>query len=241
MSFTFMLNPALDALALSKTFSAGGHISIPDFLDRDCATEVHKALSTRQDWAWAINAGGHVYDLGREALDTMTTEQRVELDNRVNLAARDGFQFRFSSLRVPDPVSERKPDQDILHAFAEFMRSAPVLDFIRTVTGKTAILFADAQGTAYHPGDFLTGHDDAVEGKNRELAYVMGLTPEWRVEWGGLLLFHEPDGRISGLAPRFNCLNMFALPVLHSVSQVTPFAGGVRYAITGWMRTEMPS
>ncbi|MGC1468681.1 MAG: 2OG-Fe(II) oxygenase family protein [Sphingorhabdus sp.] len=241
MSFAFMLNSALDALALSKTFSAGGHISIPDFLDRDCAIELHEALSTRQDWAWAINAGGHVYDLGREARDAMTAEQRVELDNRINLAARDGFQFRFSSLRVPDPVSEREPDRDILHAFAEFMRSDPVLDLIRTVTGKTAILFADAQGTAYHPGDFLTGHDDDIEGKNRELAYVMGLTPEWRVEWGGLLLFHEKEGRISGLVPRFNCLNMFALPVLHSVSQVAPFAGGVRYAVTGWMRTAMPA
>lgn len=241
MSFTFTLNPALDAVALSKAFSAGGHISIPEFLERDCAAKLHQDLSTRDDWAWAINAGGHVYDLGREARDAMTAAQRAELDNRINLAARDGFQFRFSSLRVPDPVSEREPDKDILHAFAEFMRSAPVLDFIRTVTGKMAILFADAQGTAYHPGDFLTGHDDAVEGKNRELAYVMGLTPEWRVEWGGLLLFHEADGRISGLGPRFNCLNMFALPVLHSVSQVTPFAGGVRYAVTGWMRTEMPS
>lgn len=68
----------------------------------------------------------------------------------------------------------------------------------------------------------------------------MGLTPNWRVEWGGLLLFHDTDGHIRGLAPRFNCLNMFGLPVMHSVSQVTPFAGGVRYAVTGWLRTELP-
>lgn len=241
MSFTFTLNPALDAEALTETFCASGHVSIPDFLDGDCAAKLHQSLVSRQDWSWAINAGGHVYDLGREARDAMTAEQRVELDNRVNVAARESFQFRFSSLRVPDLVSERTPDQDMLHAFAEFMRSDAVLAFIRKVTGKTAILYADAQGTAYHTGDFLTGHDDDVEGKNRALAYVMGLTPEWRVEWGGLLLFHEADGRVSGLAPRFNCLNMFALPVLHSVSQVTPFAGGVRYAVTGWLRTKMPS
>ena len=241
MSFTFTLNPALDAVALSKAFSARGHISIPEFLEQDCAVKLHRSLIDRQDWAWAINAGGHVYDLGREAREAMTVEQRIELDNRINLAARDGFQFRFSSLRVPDTVSERKPQQDILHAFAEFMRSDPVMQFLRKITGKAAIVYADAQGTAFHPGDFLTGHDDDVEGKSRELAYVMGLTPEWRVEWGGLLLFHEADGRINGLVPRFNYLNMFALPVLHSVSQVTPFAGGVRYAVTGWMRTEYPA
>ena len=117
MSFTFTLNPALDAVALSKAFSARGHISIPEFLEQDCAVKLHRSLIDRQDWAWAINAGGHVYDLGREAREAMTVEQRIELDNRINLAARDGFQFRFSSLRVPDTVSERKPQQDILHAF----------------------------------------------------------------------------------------------------------------------------
>jgi SM-20-related protein len=68
----------------------------------------------------------------------------------------------------------------------------------------------------------------------------MGLTPNWRVEWGGLLLFHGKEGQLSGLSPRFNCLNMFALPSMHSVSQVTPFAGGVRYSVTGWLRTKRP-
>lgn len=241
MNFKFTLNPALDAEALAEAFSANGHVSIADFLDAKCAAQLHQALVERDDWTWAINASDHVYDLGREAREGMTAQQLAELEARVNAAARDGFQFRFSSLRVPDRIADRAPQQDMLHAFAEFMRSDEALVFIRRVTGKTAIIFADAQGTAYHPGDFLTGHDDDVEGKNRELAYVMGLTPEWRVEWGGLLLFHEGGGRISGLVPRFNCLNMFALPVLHSVSQITPFAGGVRYAVTGWMRTEMPS
>ena len=240
MSFAFALNPALDADALAEAFSADGHVSIADFLETECAAQLHQALVKREDWAWAINAGGHVYDLGRDAQKGMTPQQRAELDARVNAAARDGFQFRFSSLRVPDRISDRQPQNDMLHAFAEFMRNDDVLGFIRKVTGETAIIFADAQGTAYHPGDFLTGHDDDVEGKNRELAYVMGLTPQWRVEWGGLLLFHEGDNRVRGLVPRFNCLNMFGLPVMHSVSQVTPFAGGVRYAVTGWMRTRLP-
>lgn len=240
MSFEFALNPALDADTLAEACSADGHVSIADFLDVECAAQLRDTLVKRADWAWAINAGDHVYDLSRQAQEGMTAQQLAELDARVNAAARDGFQFRFSSLRVPDKISDRQPQQDMLHAFAEFMRSDDVLGFIRKVTGKSAIIFADAQGTAYHPGDFLTGHDDDVEGKHRELAYVMGLTPQWRVEWGGLLLFHEGDNRVRGLVPRFNCLNMFGLPVMHSVSQVTPFAGAVRYAVTGWMRTKLP-
>jgi Rps23 Pro-64 3,4-dihydroxylase Tpa1-like proline 4-hydroxylase len=30
-----------------------------------------------------------------------------------------------------------------------------------------------------------------VAGKNRVAAYVLNLTPRWRVEWGGLLMFHD--------------------------------------------------
>jgi SM-20-related protein len=241
MSVRFALNPSLDIAALSQAFNADGHVSITNFLADDGAQQLHAALSGRQDWAWAVNAGEHVYDIGAEARSAMTAEQLTNLDKRVCSAARDGFQFRFSSIRIPDPVSERRPDDDIIHAFAEFMRSKAVLDFLRAVSGKSEICFADAQATAYHPGDFLTGHDDDVDGKNRELAYVMVLTPKWRVEWGGLLLFHDNENRVQGLVPRFNCLNLFSVPVIHSVSQVTPFSGAVRYAVTGWMRTKVPA
>jgi Rps23 Pro-64 3,4-dihydroxylase Tpa1-like proline 4-hydroxylase len=170
----------------------------------------------------------------------MNTAQFAELDARIHAAARDGFQFRFSSLRVPDRPTERRPGADLLHAFAAFMASDGVRALLGRIAGRRDIVYADAQGTAYHPGDFLTGHDDDVTGKHRLLAYVMGLTPAWRPEWGGLLLFHRDGGRIDGLVPGFNRLNMFALPVTHSVSQVTPFAGGVRYAVTGWLRSRMP-
>lgn len=241
MSFRFQINPALNPSALAAVFAEQGYISIPEFLDGDGAAELRAALVARQDWHWAIHANGNVYDVPPETRAAMTDAQKAELEQRINNEAREKFQFRFSSVRVPDPIADRNPETDILHAYAEFMRSDPAMNFLQAVTGRSAIKFADAQGTAYHPGDFLTGHDDDVEGKDRELAYVMGLTPNWRVEWGGLLLFHEADGKVSGLVPRFNCLNIFALPVMHSVSQVTPFAGDVRYAVTGWLRTAIPS
>jgi Rps23 Pro-64 3,4-dihydroxylase Tpa1-like proline 4-hydroxylase len=36
--------------------------------------------------------------------------------------------------------------------------------------------------------------------------------------------------------PVFNALNLFRVPLLHSVTLVTPFAGGARLSITGWFR-----
>jgi Rps23 Pro-64 3,4-dihydroxylase Tpa1-like proline 4-hydroxylase len=67
---------------------------------------------------------------------------------------------------------------------------------------------------------------------------VFGLTPQWRIEWGGLLLFHGADGQVErGFVPRFNSLALFAVPQLHSVSMVTRAAPYRRYSITGWLRS----
>jgi SM-20-related protein len=240
MTFAFALNPALNVPALAEQFLANGRLSITNFLERQCAEALHTALAARQDWICVINAGEKIFELGRNTLESMTVEQHAELDARVHDEARNGFQFRFSSIRVPDPFDERRVNGDILHAFAEYMSSREVLELIQRVTGRNNLVFADAQATAYHPGDFLTGHDDDVAGKDRELAYVFGLTPEWRTEWGGLLLFHGDDGEVCGFTPSFNRLNIFSLPMLHSVTLVTPFAGAPRYSITGWLRTKRP-
>ncbi|MBL0925453.1 MAG: 2OG-Fe(II) oxygenase [Sphingomonadaceae bacterium] len=240
MKTTFALNPALDVPGMTRRFLTDGRLSIEDFLEPQAAEALHHALTAREDWVCVINAGDKVFELGKTSLDSMSAEQHSELTARIYREARDGFQFRFSSIRVPDSRDQRQVDHDIVHAFAEFMSSAAVLDLLQRVTGRTGLVFADAQATAYHPGDFLTGHDDDVEGKHRELAYVFGLTPHWRTEWGGLLLFHGEGGAVEGFVPQFNCLNIFALPTLHSVSIVAPFAGEVRYSVTGWLRTQRP-
>ena len=84
----------------------------------------------------------------------------------------------------------------------------------------------------------LTAHDDEIAGKKRHAAYVFGLTPQWKTEWGGLLLFHTADGDVAhGLLPRFNTLNIFKVPQLHSVSMVNEAAAYRRYSITGWLRS----
>ena len=33
-------------------------------------------------------------------------------------------------------------------------------------------------------------------------------------------------------------LNVFAVPQMHAVSTVAPFAGGPRYSVTGWWRAK---
>ena len=54
-------------------------------------------------------------------------------------------------------------------------------------------------------------------------------------------MFHDSAGDIErALTPRFNSLNIFAVPQLHSVSVVAPFAGQTRMSVTGWLRSATP-
>jgi SM-20-related protein len=234
----FRLNPALDPEALAAAFAAERRLQIRDFLHPDDAAAIYAECRSREDWRQIVNSCDQVYDLDRPTRAAMSAEQKEALDQAVYAGAREGFQHRYEAIRVPDAEVEREASDDPFAKFALWLSGGEARDFLRGVIGRSELEFADAQATAYGPGDFLTGHDDAVEGKDRLAAYVFGLTRQWRAEWGGLLLFHDTEGDVErGLTPRFNTLNLFAVPQLHSVSMVTRAAPYRRYAVTGWLRS----
>lgn len=229
-----------DTDELAETYRRFGRVQIPGFLRPADAQDLHQQLRSRGDWRQTVTTteGGHA-ELDRPTRARMSPEQARSLDDAVYAQAREGFQYRFETIRVPDSAAERAGSDDPLALFADLLSTGEGRALLRAVTGAEDIDFADAQGTAFAPGDFLTGHDDAVDGKQRRAAYVFGLTPVWRLEWGGLLLFHGDDGNVTGgLTPSFNNLNLFAVPQMHSVSEVTRAAAYRRYSVTGWLRAE---
>jgi Rps23 Pro-64 3,4-dihydroxylase Tpa1-like proline 4-hydroxylase len=233
----FRLNPKLDRRALAVQFATTRRVQIADLLTPDAAEGLAAEMRNRQDWKQIVNSGGKVFDLDRATRAAMAPEQRDALDSAVYAGARRGFQHRYEAIRVPDERTERAQLNDPISRFAMWLSEGEAREFLRDIVGESGIAFADAQATAFAPGDFLTGHDDDVQGKGRVAAYVFGLTAAWRVEWGGLLLFHGSDGNVDGgLTPRFNTLNIFAVPQMHSVSEVTRAAPYRRYSITGWLR-----
>lgn len=232
----FALNPRLDPDTLAAEFAAKGRLHVGNLLAGDGAGRLLAHLRARDDWTLVINQGEKLFELNRQAQAAMTAEARAQLDQAVYKGARHGFQFRYETVRIPDEKSARRAD-DLLHALADFLNSAETLSFLRHIVGHPDIDLADAQATAYGPGDFLTEHDDEVAGKSRRAAYVLGLTPNWRIDWGGLLQFRGPDGHVAqAYVPRFNGLNLFKVPAAHSVSMVAPFVPYRRYSVTGWLR-----
>lgn len=228
-----------DIAALAKAYKRSGYVHIPGLLEPEDAVALHELLRQRTDWLQVLTTGSGYAELARETRADMDPGTAKALDDAVYAQARSGFQYRYESIRVPDSAAARAQGDDLLADFARFMSQGNGRDLIRAVTGAQDIQFADAQATAYSPGDFLTGHDDLVTGKARRAAYVFGLTPVWRIEWGGLLLFHGADGHVrNGLVPGMNSLNLFSVPQMHSVSEVTRAAAYRRYAVTGWLRAE---
>jgi Rps23 Pro-64 3,4-dihydroxylase Tpa1-like proline 4-hydroxylase len=67
-------------------------------------------------------------------------------------------------------------------------------------------------------------------------AYVISLTRNWNRNWGGHLAFFNERGDVeAAFLPSFNALNVFAVPQLHAVQMIAPFARGVRTSLTGWV------
>jgi Rps23 Pro-64 3,4-dihydroxylase Tpa1-like proline 4-hydroxylase len=234
----FRINPDLDERSAAARFAASGRVHIPDFLVREDAERLFDFVRGSAEWRLVVNQGEKLFELDRSAQVALTPEAHTALARAAHEAARYNFQFLYEAVRVPDDERERERCGNALARFASFLSSADVVPLLRRVTGAHEIEFADAQATAYGPGHFLTAHDDDVAGKRRHAAYVFNLTPVWRVDWGGLLLFHGPDGHVpQAYVPSFNALNLFAVPQPHSVSLVAPFAANRRYSVTGWLRS----
>ena len=223
------LNPELDAAALGRAFRGKGRVHIPSVLTATAAERLHRCLTHETTWSVTFNNGPDFLDVAYR-----TMEERSELALNAMRRAATGFHYLFDNHRLSRDGAPYPDHAHYLARIVELLNSPLVLRFVRDVTGLEAIAWTDAQATLYRPGDFLTMHDDRIGGHKRLAAYVLNMTPRWRAEWGGVLQFIDESGHIDeGYVPAYNALNVFRVPMLHSVSQVAIF-GGLRYSITGW-------
>ena len=229
------------APSVSAIIQDHGRAHIPGFLSEEVANELLSAMRGLH-WKLAISGQQNAYDLDPQELEALAPQKRDGLLTTIYAQARDGFQFMFESYRLSDEYERGALLDGPLATFFAAWNNEITLGLLRSLTDDERIVYADAQATRYKPGHFLTQHDDGVEGKNRLFAYVLNLTPSWRTDWGGLLMFHDVDGHVSeAFTPKFGALNILRVPQPHSVSFVTPFAGADRYSITGWLRSAPPA
>jgi len=234
---TLSIDPEPSRVQEIRSFTATGRAHVPSILTEASAKDLHGAVTDLEHWNAIFDRDGQNVDLNDSALSILTEVQKTALFGHLNQTAATGFQYFFANIPLYDAYHSGREIDPRLTAIYEFINGEAFLNQCRALTGLSAITFADAQLTRYGPGQFLTRHNDDVDGKNRLAAYVLNLTPEWRTEWGGTLEFYDEAGNVvQGFTPTFNALNLFKVPQSHAVTYVTPFAQSYRYAITGWLR-----
>jgi Rps23 Pro-64 3,4-dihydroxylase Tpa1-like proline 4-hydroxylase len=236
----FEINPGLDRKALAERFAKDRRVQIRNLLTDRTARTIHRILSQETPWglAWHAAADGP-NSLRREELQAMSPAEHQAIRQQLTAAMR-GRDYGFIYTHFPTLTAylehwmENSP-HDLL---MEYINAEEFLGLIRQVTGIPELVKADAQATLYAPGQFLAMHDDSHVAEGWRVAYVMNFCAEdWRPDWGGYLMFYDEDGDvITGFKPRFNALNLFAVPQKHNVTMVPPFAPVGRFAITGWFR-----
>ena len=232
----FQIDPSLDPDAMRAVFSRHGRLHIPGFLGGDGAQRLHARLANEQGWSFVINRGNSHLELTPEQSKRMPPQAHQAMMQDIMKTARDGFQLAYDVVNVTRKERTPLTDDPTLCGVHALLNGAPFLDFIAAVTGLRGT-WSDATCTRYRVGHFCEMHDDKADDGDRLVAFVLNLTPRWRVDWGGVLQFIDADGHVAeGYTPAFNALNIFRVPQPHAVSIVAPFAGADRLSVTGWVR-----
>ena len=230
-----LVNPNIEIAPYQHEFTENGCVRIREFLTKEAADSVLEAMTKDIEWKFATTVDGKDTLFSAAEWRALGHQQQQAILQKSAIAARNGFHYAIEYYQLLSAYMEQWEPKTYLHTLAAFIRSEFFLNFTRQVTGLEEIAEADCQATRYQAGHYLTMHTDGHIDR-RLVAYVMGFTPVWRPDWGGLLQFFDQNGDItSGFKPTFNTLTMFAVPRDHSVSFVAPCAGGPRLTVTGWL------
>ncbi|MFD2166304.1 2OG-Fe(II) oxygenase [Thalassotalea euphylliae] len=221
-----------DALpSLHDTFAAHGVVRINNFLDADVA----QSLANDADSVSFKNAfflDGKNQELSDDDIRAMPADKVRNLYRNLYKLASTGVGFLYGRHKLSEGETGNF-DQVI-----QSLNSERCLSLINAITNKQNLKSADGQVTRYRVGDYLTRHIDNIQGETREIAYVLGLSPEWHPDWGGLLQFFELNGTpTNSYMPEFNSLTIFDVNKVHSVTSIAPFSPKNRYSVTGWFRS----
>lgn len=238
----FEISPHLDRSGAAATFAREGRVQLRNILTDETAREIRTILAEQTPWGLAMQAGEKsptVQLRARELAGPAGRERARQMMHETHAAAARGdYAFRYGHYPLVQSALEGWDPGGPHDLLLEYLNAPEFMDLVRTVTGSFDLVKADGQATLFAPQHFLGRHNDSHVGDGWKVAYVLNFTiDDWNTDWGGHLQFFDEDGEIAGaFRPRFNALNLLAVPQPHAVSCVAPFAPVGRYAITGWFR-----
>ena len=233
----FKINPKLNLKKLAKQYAKNKKIVIENFLEEESAEVLYNFLNRDmpEDW-WSASykdftKKGEVKFLPRSSNNIPEIELQLMISQQT--FAEGIFCYFFDRTRD----NHYETCQCIECQYRKFVSSeetikwfSELIDFDLSKTGE----FFASRFLANH---FLSPHHDEQKGK---IATVLGLSKDWKPEWGGCLHFLEEDYKtlVRSVQPGFNKLSIFDIPtangVPHYVSHVAPNVTQGRISFTGW-------
>lgn len=229
-------------MTLADRYRCNGRVQVRNVLTDQTAREIRNILAQATAWGIAGQAGIASSPAAVEAPQLRTQDgqgkARHIIESAHKAAASGDYACRFGRFPMLDAYKQRWAPDSPHDLLIEYLNAPDFLGLVRDITGIDNLLKADAQATLFGPGHFLGRHIDSHVAEGWRVAYVLNMAgDDWHPDWGGYLTFLDDDGDIiEGWRPRFNTLNLFAVPQSHAVSYVPPFAPAQRFAITGWVR-----
>lgn len=234
MSFEFNRN--LDFNQFKRDYAVDKRLHIKNIWPIDAAQSISYCLEKKTEYINAYTAGGENFESTDSKLRGLSQTEYQKFIQRLYHDASQGIGF-FYGRRLIKP--EDNHTNQTLKNVARYLNSGEVLEKIRYVSGIKDIEFVSCKATRYLPGHFLTRHNDLHEKEHRRLAFVLGFSPKWHPDWGGLLQFYQNDGTPrDAWAPTFNSLNIFDVNHVHAVTHIAPFASAPRLTIAGFFRAK---
>lgn len=229
---TIQINDILNMSELKDEFLKNGIVRVFDFLEQTSLEKISLSMEKNVSYVNAFFLEGQNREVSDAEIQKLPVVTQQQLYKDIHEAASRGTGFLYGRYKI---------DQDSLLDLKDTLQlfnSESILKLINEITGLCDLKSADGQATRFRRGDFLTRHIDNVPGETRRIAYVLGLTPAWHPDWGGLLQLYERDGTpTKSWSPVFNSLTLFDVDKVHSVTSIAPFALKSRYSITGWFRS----
>lgn len=236
MSAQTPINTWQDQPILKAQFAQRNRVQIRSFLEADFAHKLGQAVAALE-WRLVLNEGAKHFDIHPVQIKQLGAQKMRLIRQAAQARAGREFQYLYENYPVFDILKAGKTIDPLITEAYKALNAPEFRARLTELTG-LPVDFCDIQATRYRVGHFLTEHDDGVAGKNRQMAFVLSLSPRWKASWGGRLEFLDASGGVQDtLIPTFNALSLFRVPQPHQVTKVNIAAKTPRLSLTGWFRT----
>jgi SM-20-related protein len=213
---------------LKEKYSKDKIISIPNILDKNIANNIYNIISSKIfDRLWYLT----IHDGKTKYIYPYRHNRNLSgILNRLKDNKRKGiFTYYINrTFQIPKNIYITK--------LFQFLISEKFIKSLNEISDKNITELSEVFISKYEKNCFLDIHEDKNKG---DIAFVISLTKDWRIDYGGILHFLDDNGDIKNtFSPKFNNLIFFEVnnKSKHFVSSINNYVKNKRYCITGWYK-----